>query len=217
MFEEKDTIHIFPYPVWLFNVEADRADRLNQKAHASIKKMRGAEPSGIPGSHWQSPNDLQDNDDFADLVTTIRDATKEIFSELQIASDKFLVTGMWINLRPPGTQHPAHTHPNNYLSGTYYVTAPSGGDAIVFRDPRPETNIISPQFSEQNELNTREIMVPVKPGAMVMFPSWLPHFVPPNQGDTDRISISFNVMFESYGETISRPKWTFSQSTDDRS
>jgi uncharacterized protein (TIGR02466 family) len=175
--------------------------------------MRQTEPAGIPGAHWQSPNDLQGHDDFAELVETIRGATKEIFSELRIPTNNFLVTGMWVNLRPPGTQHPAHTHPNNYLSGTYYVTAPAGGDAIVFRDPRVETNIIAPQFSEQTDLNAREIMVPVKPGMLVMFPSWLPHFVPPNQGNADRISISFNVMFESYGETISRPKWTFNQDT----
>ena len=213
MFDEKDTIHIFPYPVWLFSINADRVDIVNQKAHTAIEQMRQTEPAGIPGAHWQSPNDLQGHDDFAELVETIRGATKEIFSELRIPTNNFLVTGMWVNLRPPGTQHPAHTHPNNYLSGTYYVTAPAGGDAIVFRDPRVETNIIAPQFSEQTDLNAREIMVPVKPGMLVMFPSWLPHFVPPNQGNVDRISISFNVMFESYGETISRPKWTFNQGT----
>lgn len=213
MFDEKDTIHIFPYPVWLFSINADRVDTVNQKAHTAIEQMRQTEPAGIPGAHWQSPNDLQGHDDFAELVETIRGATKEIFSELRIPTNNFLVTGMWVNLRPPGTQHPAHTHPNNYLSGTYYVTAPAGGDAIVFRDPRVETNIIAPQFSEQTDLNAREIMVPVKPGMLVMFPSWLPHFVPPNQGNVDRISISFNVMFESYGETISRPKWTFNQDT----
>jgi uncharacterized protein (TIGR02466 family) len=213
MFDEKDTIHIFPYPVWLFSINADRVDIVNQKAHTAIEQMRQTEPAGIPGAHWQSPNDLQGHDDFAELVETIRGATKEIFSELRIPTNNFLVTGMWVNLRPPGTQHPAHTHPNNYLSGTYYVTAPAGGDAIVFRDPRVETNIIAPQFSEKTDLNAREIMVPVKPGMLVMFPSWLPHFVPPNQGNADRISISFNVMFESYGETISRPKWTFNQDT----
>ena len=70
-------------------------------------------------------------------------------------------------------------------------------------------------FQSKRELNTREIMVPVKSGTLVMFPSWLPHFVPPNQGTTDRISISFNVMFESYGETISRPKWTFGQNPEE--
>lgn len=215
MFDEKDTIHIFPYPVWLFSINADRVDNVNQKAHTAIEQMRQTEPAGIPGAHWQSPNDLQGHDDFAELVETIRGATKEIFSELRIPTNNFLVTGMWVNLRPPGTQHPAHTHPNNYLSGTYYVTAPAGGDAIVFRDPRVETNIIAPQFSEQTDLNAREIMVPVKPGMLVMFPSWLPHFVPPNQGNVDRISISFNVMFESYGETISRPKWAFNQDIKD--
>jgi len=211
MFVEQDTIQIFPCPVWLFNVDAERTDRLNQQVHTAIKQLREAESPGAPEMHWQSPNDLQTRNDFADLVDTIHEATKEIFAELRVPTDAFLVTGLWVNYRPPGTDHPAHTHPNNYLSGTYYVSTPTGGNAIVFRDPRAETNIIAPKFSEQTELNSREIMVPVKSGMLVMFPSWLPHFVPANQGDTDRITVSFNVMFESYGETISRPKWTFDQ------
>ena len=211
MFVEQDTIQIFPCPVWLFNVDAERAGSLNQQVLAAIEQLQKTEPQGTPGTHWQSPNDLQSRSEFADLVDTIHEATKEIFAELRVPAFPFLVTGLWVNYRPPGTDHPAHTHPNNYLSGTYYVSTPTGGNAIVFRDPRNETNIIAPKFSEQTELNSREIMVPVKSGMLVMFPAWLPHFVPANQSTTDRISISFNVMFKSYGETISRPKWTFDQ------
>ena len=90
MFGEKDTIHIFPYPVWLFSVDADRTENINKKANAAIEQMRQAEPPGIPGAHWQSPNDLQTHDNFGDLVETIRGATKEIFPNCESPPTHFL-------------------------------------------------------------------------------------------------------------------------------
>jgi uncharacterized protein (TIGR02466 family) len=209
VFGEKQTIHLFPYPVWLFAVEPNKAETVNQKALAYIEQTRDSQPEGQSDNHWQSSNDLQTLSEFEELCEVIKSATRDIFQQLCINTDKFLITGCWINLRPPGSEHPPHTHPNNYLSGSYYVETPKGGDAIIFRDPRIETNIIAPPVSKQTEYNSRTIMVPLESGRLVMFPSSLPHFVPPNQGNTDRISISFNIMFESYGETISKPMWTF--------
>lgn len=209
MFEKAQTIHLFPYPVWIFATEPNQVETVNQKAMAYIEQTRSSQPESRAGDHWQSPNDLQTLPEFEDLCGVIKGATRDIFQKLCIETDAFLITGCWINLRPPGSEHPPHTHPNNYLSGSYYVKTPKGGDAIIFRDPRIETNIIAPPVSKQTEYNSRTIFVPVEPGMLVMFPSSLPHFVPPNQGDSDRISISFNIMFESYGETISKPMWTF--------
>ena len=209
VFEEKQTIKLFPFPVWMFAVDSQKAESLNREALVNIEKLRTAQPSARPGDHWQSRNDLQTLPEFESLCGVIKDSTRDIFQQQSIQTDAFLITGLWVNIRPPGSDHPAHTHPNNYLSGTYYVQTPKGGDAIAFRDPRVETNIIAPPTTQQTEYNARTVMVPVRSGMIVMFPSWLPHFVPPNQGNTERISISFNVMFSSYGETISRPLWTF--------
>ena len=44
-------------------------------------------------------------------------------------------------------------------------------------------------------------------GRMVLFPSWLRHHVPSNEGTTERISIAFNLMFTSFAETIATPMW----------
>ena len=32
-----------------------------------------------------------------------------------------MITGCWANINPPAAYHPTHNHPNNYLSGVYYV------------------------------------------------------------------------------------------------
>jgi len=55
--------------------------------------------------------------------------------------------------------------------------------------------------------NTDHIVAQVKAGTMLLFPSWLYHSVPPNQVANRRISISFNLMFQQYVETMSKPLW----------
>jgi hypothetical protein len=42
---------------------------------------------------------------------------------------------------------------------------------------------------------------------MVVFPSWLRHHVPSNEGTTERISIAFNLMFTAFAETLAAPMW----------
>ena len=42
---------------------------------------------------------------------------------------------------------------------------------------------------------------------LLLFPAWLHHSVGGNAGDSERISISFNVMFEKFGELLARPIW----------
>jgi hypothetical protein len=40
-----------------------------------------------------------------------------------------------------------------------------------------------------------------------MFPAYLEHSVDANTGADERISISFNVMFSSFTEQLSKPLW----------
>ncbi|REJ66557.1 MAG: hypothetical protein DWQ31_14010 [Planctomycetota bacterium] len=209
MFAQMDTAKLFPMPVWILALEREEVERVNNAVLPAVEALRAETPSANPGDHWQSRNDLQTLEPFAPLTQVIEAGAREIFEQQGIEYDSFLITGLWTNIRPPGSSHPPHTHPNNYLSGSYYPQVPQGGDTIGFRDPRPETNIIAPRVKRQTEFNARTLMVPVRTGILVMFPAWLPHFVPPNQGKTERISISFNVMFSSYAETISKPKWSF--------
>lgn len=44
-------------------------------------------------------------------------------------------------------------------------------------------------------------------GRMVMFPAWLKHRVPTGETTIERVSISFNLMFRNFAETIAKPRW----------
>ena len=47
----------------------------------------------------------------------------------------------------------------------------------------------------------------VKNGTLLIFPAYLQHSVDTNMSGTERLSISFNIMFSSFTEPLSRPLW----------
>ena len=99
----------------------------------------------------------------------------------------------WANVNRRGHFNKAHTHPGATWSGVYYVdggdTDPDAeGTALHLSDPCPtRSSAFFPDFSGAN------ILFRPEPGLMIMFPSYLPHAVPPHAGDGTRISVAFNV------------------------
>jgi uncharacterized protein (TIGR02466 family) len=97
-----------------------------------------------------------------------------------------------------------HTHPNNFLSGVYYVQTQA---TINFHDPRVQTAILRPPVKALTADNTDQVVVRVRDGTLLLFPAWLPHSVDPNRSTRERVSISFNIMFSACAATLSPPLW----------
>lgn len=100
-----------------------------------------------------------------------------------------------------------HAHPNNFLSGVYYVQVQDGANTINFHDPRAQAGIIRPPVTELTAYNTDQVVVTVEVGTLLLFPAWLPDSVDANRNERARISISFNAMFRAFANTISPPLW----------
>lgn len=204
MFKETKVLPFFPTSVWAHTLEPEVYEPLNERLKKHIYDQLAAGPE----SAKQTRNDLHKLAEFQELIPYFDSATTGILNFLALEYSGYEITGCWANVRPVGSsQHQAHTHPNNYLSGVYYVDAHAGANVINFHDPRAQVNIIAPKRTEFNEYNTRDVHLTVKTGSLVMFPAWLSHSVEPNTSDTDRISISFNVMFTSFSEEMSTPRW----------
>ncbi len=103
----------------------------------------------------------------------------------------------WANVARGGNYHRMHNHPANAWSGVYYVTATGSDDslagALEFYDPRPFTEMVDTPGSPYGQ---RMLIRPV-PGLLVLFPSWLYHFVHPSTADAPRISIAFNAAWRA--------------------
>ncbi len=70
---------------------------------------------------------------------------------LDVQYRPFEITGCQANGNPKEGIHPAHNHPNNYLSGVYYLQIPDGANALQLHDPRPQGMMIWPRVKNYNQ------------------------------------------------------------------
>jgi uncharacterized protein (TIGR02466 family) len=204
MIEKQEVQEIFPTPLWIIDLQPAAAATLNAHLKVEIERIIAPRPAVPPGSNWQTPQDLHLRPAFADFVKLVEMAARGVGRHLQIDQYPMMITGCWANINPHGAYHPTHAHPNNYLSGVYYVAAPPP-TRILFQDPRP--SMIMPKPRQYSRLTANGAEAESRAGRMVLFPSWLRHNVPANSQGEERISIAFNLMFEKFAETLSSPMW----------
>jgi hypothetical protein len=95
-----------------------------------------------------------------------------------------------------------HQHPSNFLSGVYYIQIHPGADTINLHDPRSQSGIIRPPVIELTAENTDQVVVRMKDGTMLVFPSYLQHSVDPNASDQERIQYQLqHHVFFVHGES----------------
>jgi conserved hypothetical protein len=205
--DASDVIPMFPTLVWKLELEAQLRETIDVRARAALAGMRRDLPALAAGQGWQSVQTLHLLDDFQELVACMHRAVAGILQFLRIGYDEFEITGCWATILAPGATHRIHSHPNNFLSGVYYLRTHPGADTINFHDPRNQTGILRPPVVELTTENTDQVVVQVKNGTLLVFPSFLQHSVDANGSDEERISISFNVMFSSFTENLSKPLW----------
>lgn len=202
-----DVIPMFPTLVWKVELEGQLHEAIDARALSALSHMRRDLPPLAPGEGWQSIQTLHVLDDFQDLVSCVHRAVTGILRFLRIGYDAFEVTACWVTVLAKGAEHKVHCHPNNFLSGVYYLRTHPGADTINFHDPRNQTGIIRPPVAELTAENTDQVVVRVSNGTLLIFPAWLRHSVDANTGEEERISISFNIMFTSFTENLSKPLW----------
>jgi len=202
-----DVIPMFPTLVWKVQLEENLQQAIDARILGALANMRRNLPSLAPGEGWQSDKTLHQLEECGELVSCINKAAKSVLQFLRIGYDAFEITGCWANVLAKGAVHRSHSHPNNFLSGAYYVRTFPGANTINFHDPRSQTGIIRPPVTELTAENTDQVVISVKNGTLLLFPAYLLHSVDANASDDERVSVSFNVMFSGFTENLSKPLW----------
>jgi uncharacterized protein (TIGR02466 family) len=199
---------IFATPVWIVDLADDYAAARNARLMAEIEALMNPLPPLAPGrSNWQTDPILHRLPQFAELIALFEQAGRSAAEYLKLKPRDMVVTGCWANVNPPGGHNPAHHHPNNFLSGVYYVSIPDGEGRIAFEDPRSQAQVMLAPVTEFTHYNGNIVTFEVKPGRLLIFPAWLSHSVPVNHSQHNRVSISFNLMFKNYLDELSPPLW----------
>jgi len=205
--EASEVIAMFPTLVWKIRLETALHRAIDAKILRTLEEMRSGLPRLEPGKGWQSERALHEREALRDLVVCINDAVKGVLRFLRVGDEPFEITGCWATVLAKGAAHRAHSHPNNFLSGVYYVRTAPGADTISFHDPRHQAAVIRPPVTELTAENTDQVVVGVANGTLLIFPSYLEHSVDANASGEERISVSINVMFSSFTQNLSKPLW----------
>ena len=143
---------------------------------------------------WQDPAIAAFRGYVAEGISEISQFSLD--GELEAPVDIDMDGGAWINLCRDGGYNKIHNHPDCHWSGVYYVSlgtlasdAPAGSGQIEFLDPR--MGAMDVKLDGSNAFP--KLVLDPKPGLMVIFPSWLYHYVNPFHGVGERISIAFNI------------------------
>lgn len=143
---------------------------------------------------WQS-NDLN-HDDF-ELKELISEIKERIFVllESQEFETNFFLDNIWMNINSTHAYNEIHIHPNSLLSGVFYVKVPKNSGRIVFVNPNFSISsfLWKTSIKKLNGFNSQKWKIDPKENMLLIFPSWLHHYVEPNDSNENRISISFNI------------------------
>jgi uncharacterized protein (TIGR02466 family) len=198
---------MFPTFVWKAELRPDVREPINESVLRVLIELGAPLADLAAGKSWQSDHGLHELEPLRELIGCINEAAESVLEYLRIGHAGFMVTGCWANVNAPGAGHRAHDHPNNYLSGVYYVRTHPSANTINFLDPRPQAAVIRPPVTALTAENTEQVVVQIKDGTLLIFPAWLRHSVDPNRSSRMRISLGFNLMFAAYAETMARPLW----------
>ena len=159
--------------------------------------QKWCDENNYPGyTSYASLSDLTWRSPFFEELKNLLDLHVKTFVEeldFDLEGRNLKLEDLWINILSEGGNHSAHIHPNSVVSGTTYISMPSGSSAIKFEDPRHSMMMAAPsRIKDAKEYLKPFIYVNPSVGDVLLWESWLRHEVPANNSSEERISISFN-------------------------
>jgi uncharacterized protein (TIGR02466 family) len=181
--------NLFPTDFYCANIfEYDENEKYKNFLIDLSKKTSGKVRSNRGG--WQSDTNLWNREVFKPLLEKTTNITQSIIGDISDKKLQMVIRSMWGNINPKGGMNFTHIHPSGWMSGVYYIQLPKDNNIISFEDPRPARMM---DFQRSCLVKDEYFDYQVKVGDLILFPSWLPHFVLPNTSEENRISISFNI------------------------
>jgi uncharacterized protein (TIGR02466 family) len=199
------------FPTLIGRLRVPDADAMNDELRALILSGEGAQPSlgrsNIGG--WHSRPDFLDRPQpaVAALTTWLTWALRRMIDATAGpgAFKGTLSLSAWAAICRSGAYHAPHSHPDSAWSGVYYVDAgtphpdhPLSG-VLEFLDPRAGVEAVTAPGDPYGE----PVRVRPEDGLIVVFPSWLYHWVHPYVGNTPRIAVSFNAAVQAVAMRMS--------------
>jgi len=168
-------------------------NELKEFAYSTQRNSEGRVLSNSGG--WQSNHFFSNQKNaLSPLFHEIEKTMFEVKNEFSM-KNTFYVDNLWININRKTNFNKPHYHPQSFYSGTFYIKTPKNCGKLCLLSPAMgyETYVSNLKFENHNEYNISNWNIEPRENLLVLFPSWIQHYVEPNLSQEDRISISFNI------------------------
>jgi len=141
-------------------------------------------------SNYLNLNELQP------IVKVVTELSNKISKEIGLKENQIVVRA-WANLNNNAAIIQPHAHTKSIFSAVYYVKGSEDSGSITFVTPINTLDYVidKEHITKRTDFNTSELSLPPIPGSLIIFPSWLTHYVKSNQSNTERISIAFETNY----------------------
>jgi uncharacterized protein (TIGR02466 family) len=142
---------------------------------------------------WNSDPKLFSLPVFAPLAEAALSVFSSAIGECRKEEISFSLSA-WANVHNLGGYNVLHTHPGCLMSGSFYLSLPEGSGPLIFDDPRPGVHHNMHVFNGPYPNASMPFVVEPRVGQLIVFPSWLGHFVEPHLNKNNRICIAMNAI-----------------------
>lgn len=162
--------------------------------HSEIISIQSYDTNQVQKSNrggWQS-NLYADGDHvfLSNLFENIKIKVQEVYNDLGIIS-KPVLKNYWFNCNTVDHFNLPHTHPYSFVSAVYYFKTPANSGNIVFRRPDNFSLYIENAHVDTPD-NYRVFFVKSEENLLLMFPSYVEHYVEPSNSEELRMSLAIN-------------------------
>jgi uncharacterized protein (TIGR02466 family) len=152
------------------------------------KNSKNVQMSNIGG--WQSKHyNENSNDSLLPLFDIIKKRMQEIYTKYGI-NKKVEIGNYWFNVNKKNNFNRSHQHSLSKFSGVFYFKTPKNCGNIFFE--RPDDLLLTCEVDNNTEYSFGDWNIEPKENMLIIFPSFLRHWVEPNQNDEERISLAIN-------------------------
>ena len=185
-------VDIFKTPILKFKLNINLKDWIGYSLDLE-KNSKSENKSNSTGFHSQDLN--KDNkivNDFINEINTCLEKAKNVFG----LNKDLVVDNIWVNINRYKDYNKLHNHPLSIISSVFYIkTNKDAGNIYFLNNNEIDTFIDNKHISQYNDYNCQSVSFEIEENVLLLFPSWLKHYVNPNLSNQDRISLSFNTNF----------------------
>jgi uncharacterized protein (TIGR02466 family) len=181
---KEELLQLFPTPLLIVPYKEPIDEELAYLKTLSYRQQKGN------GNYRSDDSYLLRQEKLKNIKNFLGESVNKFTTNVLNSKQRLVITQCWANRNPKGSRHHEHVHPNSIISGVMYFQINEKLPPIQFAKTNQDAMKLDPE--KYNHVNSESFMLPCKPGELILFPSSLKHSVPINQGDEDRISISFN-------------------------